>query len=120
MSSSCETSSGRCEESAGSCASPSTCGTSDRCACGTDCGGDPIACAMGLWKGSFFEAMKAVQVDLLRAKIQKAWGPKMDKAADIILEAMGMKWQAMVAEAKAKTDVRSKLEALWQEGHKSV
>jgi hypothetical protein len=73
---------------------------------------------MKMWVGSFFQAMQAVQVDLLKAKLQKAWGSKMDKAADIILEAMGMKWQAMVAEAKAKTDVRSKLEALWQEGHK--
>jgi len=73
---------------------------------------------MGMWVGSFFQAMKAVQVDFLKAKIQKAWGPKMDKAADIILEAMGAKWQAVVAEAQAKADVRSKLQALWQEGHK--
>lgn len=111
MSSSCETS-GACGTSTESC------GTSERCPCGTDCGGDPIACAMGLWKGSFFEAMKSIQVDLLRAKIQKAWGSKMEKAADIVLEAMGVKWQAMMAEAQAKADVRAKLHALWQEGHK--
>lgn len=77
-----------------------------------------MACAMGMWVGSFFQAMKAVQVDLLKAKIQKAWGSKMDKAADIVLEGMGAKWQAKMAEIQLKADVRSKLQALWQEGHK--
>ena len=119
MSSNCETSSGSCEDSTGPCDSSSRCGPSgSRCPCGTECGGDPMACAMGMWVGSFFQAMKAVQVDLLEAKIQKAWGSKMDKAADIVLEGMGAKWQAKMAEIQLKADVRSKLQALWQEGHK--
>lgn len=86
--------------------------------CQTACGGDPIACASVVWAASFFQAMKATQVDLLKAKIQKAWGAKMEKAADIILEAMGVKWQAMLAEAKAKAGVREQLARLWQEGQK--
>jgi hypothetical protein len=69
-----------------------------------------------MWYGAFFQAMKEVQVDLLKAKIQKAWGPKMDKAADAVLEAAGVKWQSMLAEAKAKTELREKLSRLWQEG----
>jgi hypothetical protein len=62
--------------------------------------------------------MKAAQVDLLKAKIQKAWGAKMEKAADIILEAMGVKWQTMLAQAQANADVRERLARLWQESHK--
>jgi len=43
---------------------------------------------------------------------------EMEKAADIILEAMGVKWQTMLAEAKAKADVREQLARLWQQGQK--
>ncbi|MBI3291978.1 MAG: hypothetical protein HYZ73_04125 [Elusimicrobia bacterium] len=71
-----------------------------------------------MWGQSFFQAMKAAQVEILKAKIQKAWGPKMDKAADAVLEAMGVKWQSMLAQAKAKADLVDKLQGLWQEGHK--
>ncbi len=87
-------------------------------ACQTACGGDPIACASAMWTCSFFKALQAAQVDLLKARIQKAWGAKMEKAADIILEAMGMRWQAMLAETKANADVREQLARLWQEGHR--
>ncbi|MBI4340718.1 MAG: hypothetical protein HY598_00380 [Candidatus Omnitrophica bacterium] len=59
--------------------------------------------------------MKGVQVDILKAKIQKAWGQKMDKAADAVLDAMGVQWQSMLAQAKAKGDLQEKLRALWSE-----
>jgi hypothetical protein len=68
-----------------------------------------------MWTGSFFEAMKQLQVEVLKGKMQKAWGPKMDKAADAVLEAMGVQWQSMVAQAKAKSDLRQRLTGLWQE-----
>jgi hypothetical protein len=69
-----------------------------------------------MWMGSFFQAMKAVQVDILKAKIQKAWGPMMEKAGDAALESMGVMWQSMLAQAKAKEDFRTKLQKVWQEG----
>lgn len=108
----------KCDSTAGTCevqtqgATPQSTGSCK--ACGCDCGGDPIACSMAMWACSFFQAMKGAQVDLLKAKIQKAWGPKMEKAADAVLEAMGVKWQSMLAEAKAREDFRSKLQGLWQ------
>ena len=105
-----------CDE--GSCKT-SSCGSEcdESCqACGGDCGGDPTECGSTMWHRAFFEAMHQVQVETIKAKIQKAWGAKMDKAADIIIEAAGAKWQAMMATAKAKEDVREKLQRLWQEG----
>lgn len=83
--------------------------------CGVSCGGDPIACAQALWFSSFCQAMRAAQVDILKTKIQKAWGPKMEKAADAVLEAMGTKWQSMLADTKAKSDLHRKLSDLWSE-----
>ena len=69
-----------------------------------------------MWTCAFFQAMKEVQIDLLKAKIQKAWGAKMDKAANAVLEAMGAQWQSMLAQSQAKTGLRERLRSLWEEG----
>ena len=107
--------SGSCD--ARECETETSCSTSGKgCPCGTSgCSGDPIECGMGMWSGAFFAAMKQVQVEILKQKIQKAWGAKMDKAADAVLEAMGVHWQSMLAQSGAKTQLRQKLSGLWQE-----
>lgn len=118
MSSECSTSEGSCERGAGSSAGCGSSG-SERCGCGSQsCGGDPIECAVAMWSCAFFQAMKELQVDLLKVKIQKAWGAKMDKAADAVLEAMGVQWQSMLAKAQAQAEVRERLRSLWTEGSK--
>ena len=71
-----------------------------------------------MWSCAFFSAMKQVQVDILKSKIQKAWGGQMEKAADAVLEAMGVHWQSMLAQTKAKADLRERLRSLWQQGQK--
>ncbi|MBI4004115.1 MAG: hypothetical protein HY353_03755 [Candidatus Omnitrophica bacterium] len=110
MSSECG--SGSCETQ-GSTSEQAQCG---KCPCGTSgCSGDPMDCAIGMWTCSFFEAMKQAQVELLKPKIQKAWGSKMDKAAEAVLEAMGVQWQSMVAQGQAKAELKEKLAALWKE-----
>ena len=107
--------------SSGSCETRSSetsgCDSSRDCckACNTACGGDPIQCASAMWSSAFCTAMHEVQVELLKAKIHKAWGPKMDKAADAVVESMGTQWQSMLAQSKAKCDFKSKLRALWSE-----
>ena len=116
MGATCSTESSGCETQASSCATPagSTC---PKCpGCGQSVCPDPIACGMKMWGGSFFQAMQAVQVDILKPKIQKAWGPMMEKAADAALEAIGAIWGSTLVMAKAKEDFRSKLQKLWQEG----
>ena len=110
--SSTECGTGGCETEQSSCGS----GAKSCCPCGSSsCSGDPIECGVGMWTGSFFQAMKAAQVEALKAKIQKAWGAKMDKAADAVLEAMGAQWQSMLAQSRAGSDLRQRLSALWQE-----
>ena len=111
--------SGRCDsDSCDTESSSQECGAASGkgCPCGTPgCSGDPIDCATGMWSCAFFTAMKDAQVDLLKAKIQKAWGAKMDKAADAVLEAMGVQWQSMLAQAGAKAQLRQRLSGLWKE-----
>ncbi len=110
---------GQCSSEACS-TEPSECRTgSGACPCGTPgCSGDPMDCATGMWSCAFFQALKQTQVELLKAKIQKAWGVKMDKAADAVLDAMGVQWQSMQAQAQAQAQLRERLAGLWQEGHK--
>ena len=115
MGATCSTESSGCETQAGSCGTPA--GSTIRCpGCGQASCSDPVSCGTAMWVSSFFQAMKAVQVDILKAKIQKAWGPMMEKAGDAALESMGVMWQSMQAQAKAKEDFRTKLQKVWQEG----
>ena len=103
------------------CCSSGSCETAAQpqggCPCGTSgCSGDPLDCATGMWGSSFMKALQQVQVELLKERVRKAWGAKMEKAADAALDAMGAQWQAMVNKAGAEAQFRQRLAALWQEG----
>ena len=116
MSAVCGTS-GSCDTVAGA----GACGSESRsgCPCGTPgCSGDPVGCATGMWTSAFFQALKAAQAELVKARIQKAWGAKMEKAADAVVEAMGIQWQSMVAQAGAKAQLQERLAAIWRESQK--
>jgi len=106
----CETNTGTCETTPNTPAQP----VEGQCKCG--CGGDPIVCAMHAWAEAFHQAKKAVMVDILKTKIQKAWGTKMDKIADAVIEAMEIKKESMVAMGKAKADFKAKLEGILNKG----
>ncbi|MCC6738779.1 MAG: hypothetical protein IT452_07010 [Planctomycetia bacterium] len=100
-----------------SCSTPSAgsesqCCDSGKCPCGGECGGDPVACSKALWCSSFATALKQVHVDALKARIQKAWGPNIDKGADAVIEAMGAVWMSKLTEAKAKHDLMAKMSAI--------
>ena len=75
-----------------------------KCPCG--CGSDHC-CPMHMWKVSFHEAKKSVMVDILKAKIQKAYGQKMEQTADLMLE-------AMEAKKKGETKLKNKLHEIWE------
>jgi hypothetical protein len=76
-----------------------------KCPCGCGCDHE---CPMHMWTTAFFCAKKAVMVDILKNKIQKAKGQKLEQTADLIL-------QAMEAKIKGKFELKAKLEEIWQE-----
>lgn len=69
----------------------------------------PIQKATEMWTCAFFEAKKQACVDILKSKIQKAWGPKLEKTADAVLTAMEAEWKAAIAKGKAKMDLKEQI-----------
>ena len=103
----CDTKTGACETSQ----TPQT-HCENKCPCG--CGGDH-PCPIHMWMCSFHEAKKAVAVDILKAKIQKLWGPKLEKEATAVLEAMEAKCASLHAADHAKAELKEKFEQICKE-----
>ena len=94
--------------------STESCETKPQTPCKTeDC--CPVEMAIGMWNEAFCQAMREVQVDILKKKIQAAWGSNMDKVGEEILETMGVKWQSMLANGKAQKDLRESIMKIWSE-----
>ena len=103
----------KCSSQSGSCETheEQNCSTQSESCC-------PIEKVTDMWACAFHQAMKEVHVDILKAKIHKAWGPKMDKMADAVLESMEVKWQSTLAQGKAKMDLKEKITRIMTEGKK--
>lgn len=97
-------------KSKGSCEC-NACGTTNESCC-------PVEKSMEMWACAGNKAWKEIHVDLLKTKIMKAWGPQMEKTADAVVEAMGIEWQAMLAQGKAKADLQEKIAKIFAEGKK--
>ena len=102
------------------CSSHEECGRSNehKCCEQNECETKKASCcavdqAVDMWACAGHHAWKQVHVDLLKAKILKTWGPQMEKTADAVIEAMGIEWQAMMTQGKAKTDLKQKIASIF-------
>lgn len=78
----------------------------------------PIESATKMWQSAFFVAMKEAKVDILKEKIRKTWGPMLDKGADATVEAMGIYWESVLSQAKAKMDLQENIKKACLSTHK--
>lgn len=62
---------------------------------------DPFTNAPEVWLGHVKEAIRQVQLDILKAKVQKAFGPQLEKGADAALELAVATSQALFAQSAA-------------------
>jgi hypothetical protein len=74
-------------------------------------GNCPVDAMVDGWKCSFGQAMKEAQVDILKEKIKKNWGPMLDKQADAVITAMGSHFQTIIARAKAQCDLKESIKS---------
>jgi hypothetical protein len=79
---------------------------------------DPVEMGVMIWQKAFFKAHLEFMAEKLKKKIDAAWGPMIDKAADAMIERMGGQWQAMVQQAIAEQTFREKLTKLYSEAEK--
>ena len=79
---------------------------------------DPVEMGSMIWQKAFFKAHLEFMAEKLKRKIEAAWGPMADKAADAMIERMGSQWHAMVQQAVAEKIFREKLTKLYSEGEK--
>lgn len=103
-----------------------TCKTEDmeNCACGSSksydqcCGGqtmDPIQHVVMGWHKAFFAAHHDAMTERMRKRIEATYGPTMDKAADVVFEAMGKMWSSMLIQSETRKEVASKLQKIFSE-----
>ena len=78
----------------------------------------PIESATSMWQSAFFVAMKEAKVDILKEKIRKTWGTMLDKGADATVEAMGIHWESVLSQAKAKMDLQENIKKACMSTHK--
>ncbi len=78
----------------------------------------PIESATKMWQNAFFVAMKEAKVDILKEKIRKTWGPMLEKGADATVEAMGIYWESVLSQAKAKVSLKENINKICQSAHK--
>jgi hypothetical protein len=78
----------------------------------------PIESVTKMWQSAFFVAMKEAKVDILKEKIRKSWGPMLDKGADATVESMGIYWESILSQAKAKVSLQENIKEICQSAHK--
>ncbi len=70
------------------------------------------------WQKAFFEAHMEFMVEKLKKRMEAAWGPLADKAADAVVEAMGKKWIAMAQQSMADQELQQKMTDVLREVQK--
>lgn len=78
----------------------------------------PVEKGAEMWQKAFFCAMKETSKDILKEKIRKAWGPVLEKEADAVVEAMGVHWRSVLAQAYAQKSLKENLAKIYQSTQK--
>lgn len=73
----------------------------------------PVEMAAQKWSSSFCRAMEEVQVELLKARIKKAWGAELEKVGDAVIESMGVQWHAALSQARAHAGLRDSIKGVF-------
>ncbi len=114
-------------ESSGCCSENQACceeGSSSSCGSGSQCGPhecedkDPLDKLVWKWMSVFMEAKHEVQLEIMKTRIQKAWGPRFEKAADAILEGAESMWRSSLTKSEAHQKIKEKLKSILFEGQK--
>ncbi len=82
---------------------------------------DPFDNAPDVWLKDTVEAIRQVKLEILREKVRKQLGPKLEKAADAVMPALGAFWATILAQSEAsqaKENLREEIRKVFSDGKK--
>ena len=91
---------------------------SDSCCdegCGCPSGQDMLKFAEIMWHKAAMAAMFEVKKDRIKSRLEKSFGPTLDKGADAVVEAISNKIKNAVQSSKSEQELRNKLSSILSE-----
>ena len=91
---------------------------SESCGCDDDCcpsGQDMLKFAEIMWHKAAMAAMFEAKKDRIKSRLEKSFGPTLDKGADAVVEAISKKLRAAVQSSKNEQELHQKLASILTE-----
>ena len=96
-----------------SCKSDSCC--DGGCECPSCSGQDMLKFVEIMWHKAAMAAMFEVKKERIKSRLEKSFGPTLDKGADAVVEAIGKKIKSAVQSSKSEQELRNKLSSILSE-----
>ena len=85
------------------------------CDCPSCSGQDVLKFAEIMWHKAAMAAMFEIKKDKIKSRLEKSFGPTLDKGADVVVEAISNKIGSAIKGAKSEKELRSKLASIMTE-----
>ena len=92
-----------------------SCGCEGGCECPSCSGQDMLKFAEIMWHKAAMAAMFEVKKDRIKSRLEKSFGPTLDKGADAVVEAISKKIKGAVQSSKTEQELHSKLSSILTE-----
>ena len=85
------------------------------CECPSCSGQDMLKFVEIMWHKAAMAAMFEVKKERIKSRLEKSFGPTLDKGADAVVEAIGKKIKSAVQSSKSEQELRNKLSSILSE-----
>lgn len=102
-----------CSTTLASCGCEST--NNDSCNCPSCTGQNPLDFVTIMWHKAAMAAMLDLKKERIKARLEKSFGPSLDKGADAVVEAIQQKIKSAVLGSKSEQELRGKLASIMSE-----
>jgi len=92
-----------------------SCSCDGGCECPSCSGQDMLKFAEIMWHKAAMAAMFEVKKDRIKSRLEKSFGPALDKGADAVVEAISKKIRNAVQSSKTEQELRQKLSSILTE-----
>ena len=93
----------------------SSCGCDGGCECPSCSGQDMLKFGEIMWHKAAMAAMFEAKKDRIKSRLEKSFGPTLDKGADAVVDAISKKLRASVQSSKNEQELHQKLASILTE-----